>query len=264
MADTHKKHDLNPTTLEEAPAMPVLAEGSPVTTKSGDSAGGASIEAPLTRPFEGFTYIKKEWVDQEDEIEKVTFNMTLGALNLPADWTRTQSSTMMPEWGTVPLRRTWIVRLPTHFEGKDQYLFHYFFQASHLSGGERVSRTFTHYIAPHQFEFIDHSGAVIHARLHWSLGGWQYPQDTEMEVDGIDWGSEFSVIHSLYRANDPLYEKGRSLVMKTIPVPRRFHCLIWAPKGAEVKYCFHIQRGTGEKAEMLWDNNFGKDYSLIL
>lgn len=225
---------------------------------------GASVEAPVTRPFEGFTYIRKEWIDQEDDIEKVTFNMTLGAVNLPADWSRTQSSIMMPEWGSVPLRRTWIVRLPTHFEGQDQYLFHYFFQVFHRSGGEMASHTFTQLMVPHKFEFIDHSGDVLHARLHWSVGHWQYPQDTEMEVEGVEWGSEFSVTHALYRANDPLYEKGRGLIMRRLPIPRHFHCLVWAPKGAEVMYCFQTLRGSGPTAEIHWDNNFGKDYSLII
>ncbi|HNW35093.1 MAG TPA: hypothetical protein PKM25_09195, partial [Candidatus Ozemobacteraceae bacterium] len=81
---------------------------------------GAAVEVPVTRPFEGYTYLRKEWLDQEDGIDRVTFNMTLGPANLPADWSRTQSFIMMPEWGTSPLRRTWIVRLPTHLNGQDQ------------------------------------------------------------------------------------------------------------------------------------------------
>ncbi len=225
---------------------------------------GAAVEVPVTRPFEGFTYLKKEWVDQEDGIEKVTFHMTLGPVNLAADWSRTQSFVMMPEWGSVPLRRTWIVRLPTHYEGKDQYLFHYFFQAQFGEGRERISPTFSQLVVPREFEFIDHSGEIIHVRLHWSVGPWSYPQDTELEVDGIDWGSEFSVSHALYRGSDPLYQKGRSLVMKRLPVPRRFRGLIWAPRGSEVVYCFQMVRFDGTTTETHWDNNFGRDYVLTI
>ncbi len=225
---------------------------------------GSAVEVPVTRPFEGFTYLKKEWIDHEDGVEKVTFNMALGPVNLAADWSRTQSFVMMPEWGTVPLRRTWIVRLPTHFEGHDQYLFHYFFQAHFGGGNERISPTFSQLVVPRAFEFIDHAGDIIHVRLHWSVGQWTYPQDTELEVDGIEWGSEFSVNHALYRANDPLYQKGRSLVMKRLPVPRRFRGLIWAPKGSEIWYCFQLVRLDGQTTETHWDNNFGRDYTLTI
>ncbi len=63
---------------------------------------GAATEVAETRPFEGFFYLRKEWLDQEECIEKVTFNMTLGRQNLPADWNNTQSCVMMPEWGRHP------------------------------------------------------------------------------------------------------------------------------------------------------------------
>ncbi len=225
---------------------------------------GAAVEVPVTRPFEGYTYLRKEWLDQEDGIDRVTFNMTLGPANLPADWSRTQSFIMMPEWGTSPLRRTWIVRLPTHLDGQDQYLFHYFFQVYYANGEERLSSMFAQLIQPHEIEYIDYAGELVNVRLRWSLNDWSYAQDTELEADGIEWGGEFSVSSAPYRAKDRLYQNGRILVMRRLPVPRRFRGLIWAPKGAEIRYCFQLVRYRPEGQDLLWDNNFGKDYSLTI
>jgi len=225
---------------------------------------GVAVEVPVTRPFEGYTYLRKEWIDQEDGIEKVTFNMTLGPVNLPADWSRTQTFVMMPEWGTSPLRRTWIVRLPTHLEGHDQYLFHYFFQTYHTNGEERVSSMFAQLIQPREIEYVDYGGELVNVRLHWSIGDWSYAQDTELEAEGIEWGSEFSVSSAPYRTKDRLYQNGRILVMRRLPVPRRFHGLIWAPKGAEIRFCFQLVRHRPEGQDLLWDNNFGKNYSLTI
>ncbi len=225
---------------------------------------GITLEVPQTRPFEGFFFLRKEWIDQEDGIDRVSFNMTLGHLNEPADWKNTQTFIMMPEWGNIPLKRTWIVRLPTHIEGRDRYLFHYFFQVFYSNGTERVSNAFSQMVMPREFEYIDYSGEFHNVRLHWSLGSWSYPQDTDLEVDGIEWGTEFSVSNAIYRANDKLYLNGRVLMVGRLPVPRRFRGLIWGPKGSEIRYCFQLQRILPEGSDLRWDNNLGKDYSLTL
>lgn len=225
---------------------------------------GAAVELPSMQPFEGFFYLRKEWIDHEDGIDVVSFNMTLSHANLPADWNRTQTFAMMPEWGTSPLRRTWIVRLPTHFEEKDSYLFHYFFQITHTNGSEQVSNAFSQLIVPREFEFVDHAGDFVHARLHWSVGPWAYPQTTELELDGIEWGSEFSVSNAPYRSADSLYQKGRLLLVQRQALPRRFRGRIWAPMGSEIRYCFQLVRQVGDTAELVWDNNAGRDYQLTM
>lgn len=222
----------------------------------------AAVELPITKPFEGYTYIKKEWVDQEDGIDKVIFHMTLSHVNQPADWNNTESHVMMPEWGSLPLRRAWIVRLPSYYEGADKYLFHYFFQVFYNNAKEKISPTFTQLIVPKEFEYIDYSGDVLFIRLHWSVGNWTYPQDTEMEIDGIEWGSEFSVSQAVYRRQDLSFQKGRWLKIKRLKPPHRFRCLIWVPKGSEIHYCFNIIKFDGEKTSSFWDNNWGNNYQM--
>ncbi len=246
MTDVKSSLDLSPT-AERAPS---------------ETPNDAAVELPSTKPFEGWFFLRKEWIDQEEGIEKVTLNYTIGPANLPADWSHTHTYEMMPEWGTNPLHRTWIIRLPTHLEEKDRYLFHYYFQVHFHNGSERVSHTFTQLIMPHAFEFLDHAGDFLYVRLHWSVGPWSYPQDTEMEVEGIDWGSEFSVSNVPYRGTDRLFHNGRVLVMKRLTPPRRFRGFIWAPKGSEIRYCFQMARYKGDGFEIVWDNNFGRDYSL--
>ena len=205
--------------------------------------GEAAIEVAVTRPFEGFFFIRKEWEDQEDGVERVTLNYTLSRIHLPADWSNTNSSVMMPEWGTSPLRRTWIIRLPTHLEEHDRYLFHYYFHVYYTNGSDRVSHTFTQKIAPRAFEFLDHSGDFLFVRLHWSIGAWTYPQDNELEADGIEWGAEHSVSNVPYRGSDRLFQDGRQALLKQLPVPRRFRGLIWprkVQKSATVSSCCAI------------------------
>lgn len=229
------------------------------------SGSGLFFEAPLTRPFEGYSYLKKEWIDQQDNIESVTFSCTYGKLNLPANWDKLESHVMMPEWGSSPLRRTWIVRLPTHLGPDEKYLFHYFFQVQFQDGSDKVSDTFTELICPRQIEYIDHSGSLTNVRLHWSINGWSYPQDTEFEVDGIEWGSDFSVSQAQYRAGDKLYARGRAALIARIPVPRVFRTLIWAPRGATINYCFNLISTDAEgQATERWDNNSARNYKITL
>lgn len=236
----------------------------PAQQKTGVS-DGIALEVPATLPFEGFTYLKKEWIDQEDDIESVVFGMALGHVNTPVDWSNTETFVMMPEWGSSPLRRTWVVRIPTHYEGAERYLFHYFFQIHYTNGSEKVSDNFTQLIMPKNIEYIDHSGSCLHIRLHWSLGGWSYPQDTELEVDGIDWGSDFSVSHAAYRAGDRLYEQGRLAAVKKIEMPRVFRAKIWAPRGEEINYCFNMQiADQNGELQQKWDNNSGENFKMTI
>jgi len=230
-----------------------------------NAADGVALEVPSTRPFEGFTYLKKEWVDHEDNIESVTFSMAMGQLNTPADWNNLQSFTMMPEWGTAPLKRSWVVRIPTHLDGSERYLFHYYFQVRYADGSEKVSDNFTELIMPKNIEYIDHSGCFTHVKMHWSLAGWSYPQDTELEIDGIEWGDEYSVCRSPYRSGDRLFERGRALAVSRIAVPRVFRATIWAPRGEEVNYCFNlVSIDISGNMSQRWDNNCGENFKLTI
>lgn len=229
------------------------------------NSNGMIFEAPSKRPFEGYTYLKKVWIDRQDDIESVSFNHINGHLKQPAKWTHMQTNVMMPEWGNMPLKRTWVVRLPTHFENQEKYLFHYFFQVTYQDGREEISDTFTELIVPRQIEYIDHSGSYTHIRLHWSLNGWLYPQNTELEIEGVKWGSDYSVSQSEYRFNDRLYEQGRARLVAQIPAPHVYKTMIWGPKGAEVHYCFNLISSDKEgNLSHTWDNNQGKDFKLIL
>ncbi|MBF0500971.1 MAG: hypothetical protein HQM09_12610 [Candidatus Riflebacteria bacterium] len=244
--------------------QPAVASSAVSASFSTDAKDGVAFELPMTRPFEGFTYIRKEWIDQEDDIEKVTINISLGHIGHSADWSNTEVCVMMPEWGTSPLRRTWIVRLPTHLETSERYLFHYFFHVFYTNGKERVSHTFSQLVVPQVFEFIDHAGDFLFVRLHWSIGPWSYPQDTDLECEGIEWGGEFSVSNLPYRREDKLFQNGRLLVMNRLLSPRRYRGIIWAPRGSEINYCFQLLRHVADGFESLWDNNFGKNYRLTI
>lgn len=226
---------------------------------------GAALDAPLTMPFEGFTYLKKDWFDHEDGIDSVTLNVTLGPINLPANWNHVDSFVMMPEWGTVPLKRSWVVRLPTHLHTDEKYLFHYYFQARYEDGSEKVSDTFTQLIMPKSVEYIDHSGSCSHITLHWSIDGWSYPQNTELEVEGIDWGDEFSISQAPYRSGDRLFERGRLVTIQRIPAPRRFFATIWAPRGTTLNYCFNLISSDSEgNLQNRWDNNCGNNFKMTI
>ncbi len=236
-----------------------------ISDNNSNAGEGIAQEVPNTSPFEGFSYFKKEWVDHEDNIESVTFSMALSSLNKPANWDNMQSFSMMPEWGTTPLKRSWVVRIPTHFAGAERYLFHYFFQIRYVDGSEKVSDDFTQLIMPRKIEYIDHSGTCVHLKIHWSLNDWTYPQNTELEVDGIAWGDEYSVSHAPYRSGDRLYEGGRAATIAQIKVPRVFRGLIWAPHGEVVNYCFSLEAlDEAGIVRKVWNNNGGKNFKLTV
>ena len=235
-----------------------------VTDKSANTCEVAQ-EIPLTKPFEGYSFLKKIWIDNEEGIDSVKLNVAYGHINKPANWNKMESYEMMPEWGTSPLCRTWALRIPTHYEGKDRYLLHYFFLIRDKNGNERVSANYAQLIVPKEIQFIDHSGAYTHVKLHWSLEDWSYPQDTEMELDFVEWGSDYSVSQSAYRKGDKNYEKGRAQIISKIPAPRLFKALIWAPMNEKVNYCFNlISADQNGKLSGKWDNNSGNNYVLTV
>lgn len=232
---------------------------------SAAAAEDATQEIPETKPFEGHSYIKKTWTDTEDGVERVLLNVALGHMNRPPNWEKTEVYEMMPEWGTLPLQRGWVIRIPTHFEGEEKYLLHYFFVSHYKDGTECISQNYTELISPRFIQFVDHSGLYTHVKLHWSLDNWAYPQNTELEFEGIEWGSEYSVSRSPYRQGDRLYERGRAGIIMKAPTPRIFRGIIWGPHKEKVDYCFNLitidQTG---KLVSKWDNNEGLNYKLTI
>lgn len=226
---------------------------------------GTIIEVPETKPFEGHTYLKKSWIDKNEGITKVLMHMVVGHLNKPPCWDDMDVFEMMPEWGTEPLRRSWVIRIPTHYEGEVKYLLHYYFVSYYEDGNECISQTFTEQIMPKAVQFIDHSGQYSHVRLHWSAEGWSYPQNTELEFESIDWGSEYSVSHFPYKQGDRLYERGRAAIIARTAPPRLFKGIIWAPHKEKINYCFNLI-SLDQTGELLshWDNNNGLNYQLTI
>ena len=245
----------------------VASQMEPLKEKFNETSSSNEVaqEIPVTKPFEGFSFLKKDWIDNEEGIESVRLHVAYGHINEPADWKNTKIYEMMPEWGTTPLRRTWVLRIPTHYEGKDRYLLHYFFLIRYKSGNERVSASYAQLIIPKEIQYIDHSGNYSHVKLHWCLNDWAYPQDTEMELDGIEWGSEYSVSNVAYRQNDRLYERGRAQIISKISVPRLFKAVIWAPANEKINYCFNlIMTNQVGHLSNKWDNNNGNNYVLTV
>jgi hypothetical protein len=56
-------------------------------------------------------------------------------------------------------------------------------------------------------------------------------------------------------------------MVQTVPLPRRFVGKVWGPRGATVEYSVLLLRANtptpGDEFEK-WDNNGGKNYSIVL
>ena len=225
---------------------------------------GTVTELLPTLPFDFFSYLKKEYIDEEEGIDEVTISCAFSRINEPVDWNNIKSFIMMPEWGTTPLRRSWIVRVPTYYKGSDKFLFHYYFQIKYADGKEILSENYTQLITAREFEYIDHTSSLTNITLHWSLNDWSYPQDTPMEAEGIDWEDECSISRSPYKAGDKLYREARRLKIEKLPHPRRFKTIIAVPSKETVNYCFKLEGYKEGEPFTKWDNNEGKNFLVRL
>jgi hypothetical protein len=100
----------------------------------------------------------------------------------------------------------------------------------------------------------------------WSVGGWNAPNWSQARLEGLalayDKDEPGHDQEGEGVADEAMYE-----MVQTVPLPRRFVGKVWGPRGATVEYSMLLLRTNtptqGDEFEK-WDNNGGKNYSIVL
>jgi hypothetical protein len=210
--------------------------------------------------------ITKVWVDPSDKVDSVEIRFTWSAIGEAPKWQGNDEAEVMSVIpNTTPRVRQAAIEIPRYLDGKDNYLLHYQFGG----GGEHhagFSQIYTEEIVSREIPYVDNDGLVTEVRILWSVGGWNAPNWSQSRLEGLALNyDKHEAGHDQEGegiADEAMYE-----MVQTVPLPRRFVGKVWAPRGATVDYSLLLLRAntpTGNDEFQRWDNNGGKNYSVVL
>ena len=143
------------------------------------------------------------------------------------------------------------------------------FSPTEWSGGEHhagFSQIYTEEIVSREIPYVDNEGLVTEVRILWSVGGWNAPNWSQSRLEGLALNYDKNEAGHDQEgegiADEAMYE-----MVQTVPLPRRFVGKVWGPRGATVEYSVLLLRTatpTGDDEFEKWDNNGGKNYSIVL
>jgi hypothetical protein len=213
-------------------------------------------------------YLRKEWVDQRDGIEKVSIHYAVTQLAQQPHWKEQgQVRELIPEWGHRRKRRAKVIKLPRNLDGKENYLLHYYFRTVDWDGKTCETEPFVEEIVCNDtFTFVDHWGCYTNICLYWSINSWGAFNYSSMFEDGTRLDHPLSSLHYYGHAHDGWYIYERYEYLRSLPLPHIFRGRAHGPKGARVDYCFHIARVGSPFGDDwdFWDNNEGLNYFTVL
>ena len=209
-------------------------------------------------------YLRKEWIEQVDDIERVFIRYAVAPLGaLPAWDNSSQSREMYPESNGGRKRRAKVIKLPRNLQGLEHYNFHYKFQV--WGAHEWETQTYAEEIvSDDHIKFVDHTGQYTNICVYWSLNGWGAANYSTMFEDGTSLDHELSSLHLYGRAHDGAFIYQRYAMLQAMPLPHIYRGKVHGPRGSRVDFCFHImRRGSPDGHDYdFWDNNEGLNYSL--
>ncbi|HEX8144562.1 MAG TPA: hypothetical protein VF553_18485 [Pyrinomonadaceae bacterium] len=207
-------------------------------------------------------YLRKEWIDVEDGIERVLIHYTFAHRGEGPDWERNRETReMYPEWGWNRKRRAKVVLMGRDLDGEEIYNFHYKFEV--IGARARVTEPYVEEIVSDgSLTFIDYAGHYTNICLYWSVNGWGAYNYSTMFEDGTGLDHPLSSLRFYGHAHDPEFLRGRYEMLRNMPLPHVYRGKIHAPRGSRVDFCFHImRRGDPEGRDYdFWDNNEGLNY----
>jgi hypothetical protein len=211
-------------------------------------------------------HLTKVWVDNTPSTRTTEIRYIWTKLGGTPNWDGHEHAQLMQVVpNTNPPLRVAVLEIPRYVEDKPNYLLHYRFGG----GGESrqgFNRDFTDEIVSREVEYVDHEGQVTEVRVLWGIGGWNAPNWSQAELQGLQLnppnGAAASGPQGHGIADRAIYE-----LVQTVPLPRHFVARIWAPKGTTVEYAFQLLRSnspTPESDFVRWDNNQSQNYRVVL
>ena len=206
-------------------------------------------------------YLRKEWIDLDENVKNVHIYYTVTNLNENPIWENAQKREMFIEPGGEPKVRSKVIKLPRNLNGEENYLLYYYFEIFTTNDIVQQSKVFVEeVISDDSFTYIDYDGNFTNICLYWSINGWHAPNYSAMFIDGIALDNPFSSLHFYKRSNDYEYLWGRSQLLKSIPLPHIFRGRVHGPKNSRSDYCYHIVSKTVDHDYGFWDNNNGWNF----
>jgi hypothetical protein len=205
--------------------------------------------------------LRKTWFDPAPGIEMVQLHFTWTPPGVEPDWDGAETRVLTPN-GASPGLRTAVIEAPRLLDGSREYLLHHFFFV--VRGTDWVSSpVFTEEIVARELVYTDAEGRWTHVGIGWGVSpgaaGLAAPNYTAAALDGLpfdDGGAgappEPAPIHEFVQAQ---------------PLPHVFRGLVWGPRGAELRYAFHLLRAGSPRPEEdveIWDDNGGRGWNLTL
>jgi hypothetical protein len=210
--------------------------------------------------------LAKVWIDSAVNRQTVEVRYTWSGLDERARWNGDEEAEVMAVVpNTTPQMRLAVLEIPRYLAGKPNYLLHYRFGGGGESR-EGFNHDFTEEIVSREVDYVDNEGRITEVRVLWSVGGWSAPNWSQARLEGLNLKlGENQPGHDAEGegiADAPIYE-----LVRTVPLPRRFHARIWGPKGATVEYVFQVLRTGSPVPEddfEQWDNNNSQNYRITL
>ena len=238
-------------------------------------------------------YLKKTFVDPQSNIDLVNIHYTWTVLGRPPDWSTDHEIRSMPRGGLL-LRgfggttvddsghyvetevqriqlpddgvRRKIISLPNEIldpsTGKytDNYALHHYFEVS-FDGRREDSPLFTEEIVSREIEFDDYPGMLGGVCIYWSIYDWDAPQYQPTEVPNFvaRYGDDnpYRSLKLYGQQDKDEFYRGRSELLRTLPLPRRFVGKIRGPRGAQVYQSWHVGNLWQPDPHARWEEYWG-------
>jgi hypothetical protein len=205
--------------------------------------------------------LRKTWFDPAPGIEMVQLHFAWTAPGQEPDWESADTRVLTPN-ATSPGLRTAVIEVPRQVDGSREYLLHHFFYV--VRGTEWVSSpVFTEEIVTREVSFTDADGGWTHVGVAWGVSPGDSrlaaPNYTAAAMDGLAFEDAGA---GAPPEPAPIYE-----FVRAQPLPHVFRGLVWGPRGADVRYAFHLVRAGSPRPEEdaeVWDDDGGAGWTITL
>lgn len=192
-------------------------------------------------------YLTKDWIDQEDGVERVVINYTFTPPGQYPDWTWGHESRELHDLGGFPRRRAKVLKMPREVWDmvngwrSPQYRMHYFFEVFQ-NGTRWTTDPVTEEIVYRDLEYVDSDRTFTHICVYWAVGDWRAPVYSPMEDRRFPSDFEFSSVRYYGYGDKERFHYEKARLLDTLERPVRWHGRMWAPQGSTVLQQYHVGR----------------------
>jgi hypothetical protein len=205
--------------------------------------------------------LRKTWFDPAPGIEMVQLHFAWTAPGQEPDWESADTRVLTPNAMSRGLR-TAVIEAPRQVDGNREYLLHHFFYV--VRGVEWLSSpVFTEEIVTREITFPDEDGRWTHVGIAWGVS----PGDARLAAPNYTAAARDGLAFEDAGAGAPPEPAPIYEFVQAQPLPHAFRGLVWGPRGADVRYAFHLVRAGSPRPEEdteVWDDDGGTGWTITL